>query len=66
MSQGHTAGLSISNDLENGRLENDLMSSIQDTEHTRENAYIQFHPEIGQGKNKLKMYWDDYHAIVTK
>ncbi|PIC79757.1 sarcosine oxidase subunit alpha [Sporosarcina sp. P18a] len=65
MSQGQTAGLSISNDLENGILENDLISSIRDTEHTRENAYIQFHPEIGQGKNKLKRYWDEYHAVVT-
>lgn len=66
MCQGQTAGLSIANNLENGILEKDLVSSIQHTEHTRENAYIQFHPEIAHGKDKLKLYWDEYNAAVTK
>lgn len=66
MSQGQTAGLSISNDLGNGTLEDELISSMKDTDHTRKNAYIQFHPEIEQGKKKLNTYWNEYSLTATK
>lgn len=64
--QGQTAGLSIANDLENGALEDELASSVYDIGHARQNAYIQFHPEIEKGKSKLDAYWHDYHVATTK
>lgn len=66
MSQGQTAGLSIANQLKNGQLEEELAASIRATDSTRKNAYIQFHPEIEEGKKKLQQYWNEYRLAATK
>ncbi|KXH80709.1 NAD(P)/FAD-dependent oxidoreductase [Sporosarcina sp. HYO08] len=60
ISQGVTAGLAIANDVLGGGLESNIQQAIADIETTRDNAYIQFHPEVKEGKRKLQQYWEEH------
>ncbi|MGE7838822.1 NAD(P)/FAD-dependent oxidoreductase [Viridibacillus arvi] len=55
--QGHLAGLTIANKNYNGKLEQEIQDAIKQLNSTRENAFIQFHPDINIGKQKLQQYW---------
>ncbi|MFJ7935308.1 NAD(P)/FAD-dependent oxidoreductase [Sporosarcina sp. NPDC096371] len=60
ISQGITAGLSIANSIGGPNLEQQIVASIQHIKETRENAYIQFHPSVKVGKQKLQTYWEQH------
>lgn len=55
--QGHLAGLTIANKNYHGKLEQEIQDALQQLNSTRENAFIQFHPDINIGKQKLQQYW---------
>jgi sarcosine oxidase, subunit alpha len=58
MIQGVTAGLSIVNNLGMSDQEKNIQASIQAIEKTREEAYIQFHPNVKEGKNIIQKHWE--------
>lgn len=60
ISQGEVAGYSILNNIYQGKYENELASSVKQIEQTRNDAFIQFHPNVKEGKKKLQNYWGDY------
>lgn len=60
ISQGVTAGLAIANNLSGGKQEVEINEAIKRIEHTRDNAFIQFHPAVKDGKQKLQQYWEEY------
>ncbi|MFD2129879.1 NAD(P)/FAD-dependent oxidoreductase [Pseudogracilibacillus auburnensis] len=60
MSQGVVAGFSILNHIQDGKFNNDIEKSIKEIEQTRNSAYIQFHPNVEEGKHKLKKHWENY------
>ena len=63
--QGVTAGLSIVNSIGGQNQEQNIQAAIQNTKNTRTNAYIQFHPSVKVGKQKLQTYWEQ-HLNNTK
>ena len=65
MSQGVTAGLAIVCSLDGGKQEAKLNDSIKTIEETRNNAYIQFHPDVKAGKQKLQSYWNEHQKAVV-
>jgi sarcosine oxidase subunit alpha len=60
ISQGITAGLSIVHNIGSHNLEQKIQVAIQRIQQTREKAYIQFHPSVKIGKQKLQIYWEDH------
>ena len=60
--QGRTAGLSIANSCGVQDLDQKVKESIKMTEETRNNAHIQFHPEIKVGRKKLMQQWEAYKS----
>ncbi|GIN71490.1 sarcosine oxidase subunit alpha [Bacillus sp. J14TS2] len=61
IAQGTTAGLSIVH--KSGiNVEKELENSIKKTNETRENALIQFHPKIAQGKRAVFKKWDQFQV----
>ncbi|WP_039042216.1 NAD(P)/FAD-dependent oxidoreductase [Sporosarcina sp. ZBG7A] len=64
ISQGVTAGLAIANNLSGGKQEVEINEAIKRIEHTRDNAFIQFHPAVKEGKEKLQRYWEEYGQEV--
>lgn len=65
ISQGIIAGLSIINSIDGGRQESQIMDAIHASEEIRDNAYIQFHPEVKMGKEKLQKYWNEHkHTML--
>lgn len=64
ISQGVTAGLAIANNLSGGKQEVEINEAIKRIEHTRDNAFIQFHPAVKEGKEKLQQYWEEYGQEV--
>lgn len=65
ISQGVTAGFAIVNSIDGGKQEAKLNDSIKAIEETRNNAYIQFHPEVKAGKQKLQNYWNEHRNAVV-
>ena len=64
ISQGTTAGLAIANNISGGKQEAELEESIKMIEHARNTAFIQFHPSVKEGKQKLQQYWEDHVNTV--
>ncbi|MED3729316.1 NAD(P)/FAD-dependent oxidoreductase [Priestia filamentosa] len=60
--QGRTAGLSIAQHAGVKGLDIEIKYSIEITEETRNSAYIQFHPEIEEGRRKILEQWEAYHC----
>ncbi|WP_077329124.1 NAD(P)/FAD-dependent oxidoreductase [Virgibacillus siamensis] len=58
MKQGVTAGLSIANHAGVSGLTQEIQHAIQSTEQTRDNAYIQFHPEVKKGRRVIQEQWE--------
>ncbi|MFJ7971876.1 NAD(P)/FAD-dependent oxidoreductase [Psychrobacillus sp. NPDC096389] len=58
--QGITAGLSIVHNSGVSNQEIPIQASIQEIEQTRNQAYIQFHPSVKEGKRKLQQYWENH------
>ncbi|MCG7346135.1 NAD(P)/FAD-dependent oxidoreductase [Sporosarcina sp. ACRSL] len=65
ISQGVTAGLAIVNSIDGGKQEAKLNDSIKAIEETRNDAYIQFHPEVKTGKQKLLNFWNEHQKAVV-
>ncbi|WP_342513608.1 FAD-dependent oxidoreductase [Sporosarcina sp. FSL K6-1522] len=65
ISQGITAGLSIAQNRGGQIQEQHIQAAIQNIQETRANAYIQFHPSVQAGKQKLQTYWEQ-HLNTTK
>ncbi|MBE1553339.1 NAD(P)/FAD-dependent oxidoreductase [Sporosarcina limicola] len=63
-SQGVAAGLSIVHNNGTSNQEQNIKKAIQDIEHTRDNAFIQFHPAVKEGKQKLQHYWEEHLNTV--
>ncbi|MGE7920412.1 NAD(P)/FAD-dependent oxidoreductase [Viridibacillus sp. NPDC093762] len=63
--QGHLAGLTIANRNNNGKLEQEIQDALKQLNSTRENAFIQFHPDINIGKQKLQQYWIKHHQDIN-
>ncbi|MFC2948114.1 NAD(P)/FAD-dependent oxidoreductase [Virgibacillus sediminis] len=61
-SQGRTAGLSMVCHATDNQLEDEVQYSIKQTSKTREEAHIQFHPEIDKGHTKILNQWKSYHS----
>lgn len=60
--QGTVAGLSIAKNLikKNRKIKKQLKKAIKNVEKTRENASIQFHPEINSGRKKIHQSFKKY------
>lgn len=65
IAQGKTAGLTIAANAGINGLENEIETSIQSIEKIRNNAYIQFHPEVKKGKQIMQKHWDEYETSAT-
>lgn len=65
ISQGVAAGLSIVNSMGGQDQEQNIQAAIQNIQDTRANAFIQFHPSVKVGKQKLQKYWEQ-HLNATK
>lgn len=61
--QGKTAGLSMAADFSDIDVEAAIQDSLRETEDVRAGAYIQFHPDINAGRDKLTEQWKQYHLI---
>lgn len=57
MSQGVTAGLTIVHNLGMSDQEKNIQAAIKVIEKTREDAFIQFHPDVKKGKDILQQHW---------
>ncbi|ASN04554.1 NAD(P)/FAD-dependent oxidoreductase [Virgibacillus necropolis] len=64
--QGLTAGLTIAYNSGFEVLENDIHASIQAIEQTRDSAYIQFHPDVKEGKKIVQEQWENYVTTNLK
>lgn len=62
IAQGKTAGLSIAANAGVSGLDGDIDASIKEIEVTRDNAYIQFHPEVKKGKAIIQRKWDRHQS----
>src|SRR5690625_4439683 len=56
--QGRTAGISIAASAGASGLDSSLEESVKEVEQTREEAYIQFHPDIERGRWKIEEAWE--------
>ncbi|MCM3569953.1 NAD(P)/FAD-dependent oxidoreductase [Neobacillus mesonae] len=63
MAQGITAGLSIAKHAGKGKnnINNKLQQAVQNIRTVRQNAAIQFNPDIDRGRSKMKQIWEDQH-----
>lgn len=61
--QGKTAGLSMAADFSDIDVGAAIQDSLRETEDVRAGAYIQFHPDINAGREKLTEQWKQYHLI---
>ncbi|GAA0606194.1 NAD(P)/FAD-dependent oxidoreductase [Virgibacillus siamensis] len=59
MKQGVTAGLSIAKKGGVPGLTQELNHAIQSTEQSRDNAYIQFHPDVQKGRRIIQEQWEE-------
>lgn len=57
MKQGEIAAFSLLNDLHDGSFSENVEQAIESVKRTRNEAYIQFHPQIDEGRRKLQKYW---------
>ena len=64
ISQGITAGLSIVHSLGVSDQALNIKNSLKDIEKTRDAAFIQFHPNVKEGKVKLQKHWADHQQSV--
>lgn len=64
MCQGEVAGYAILNHLNSNQFGKELALSMRKVERVREEAYIQFHPNINKGKDKMQQHWGN--AQLTK
>lgn len=62
ITQGRTAGLSIAAHAGVSGLDNEIEESIREIEKTRDNAYIQFHPDVKRGKDIIQRQWKIHQA----
>ncbi|SES19271.1 NAD(P)/FAD-dependent oxidoreductase [Psychrobacillus sp. OK032] len=60
ISQGITAGLSIIHNYGLSNQEAAIQAAIHHIEQTRKEAFIQFHPAVKEGKQKLKQHWENH------
>lgn len=62
MAQGTVAGLSIAADrgFIKKSPEDKLQKTLKEVKITRENATIQFHPNIQEGRIQMQQYWENY------
>ena len=60
MLHSKTAGLSMVADSTGLDIEKEIQNSVSETANIRANAYIQFHPNINAGREKLKKQWHHY------
>src|SRR5699024_6082919 len=57
IAQGQVAGYSVLQQLHPNQFNLDFQESKKRVKAERKNAYIQFHPNIGNGKQKMKQHW---------
>lgn len=62
--QGKVAGLSMVASFTGENMAAEIQYSVSETSDIRANAYIQFHPEINTGREKLSEQWN--HSKLTK
>lgn len=62
--QGKVAGLTIAKKVTENVDEEEINEAVQKVKETRENAYIQFHPEIQKGREKVYKEFENinYHT----
>src|SRR5699024_2469047 len=65
IAQGRTAGLTIARNAGIAGLEQEIQESIESTEQTRDNAYIQFHPEVKKGRRILEEQWNNFDRSLV-
>ncbi|WP_163971870.1 NAD(P)/FAD-dependent oxidoreductase [Oceanobacillus halotolerans] len=58
--QGTTAGLTIAKQAGFEGLDGEIEEAIQVVEETRDQSYIQFHPEVNKGREMVKEKWEEY------
>lgn len=64
ISQGAAAGLAIANSFSGGKHEAVIQEAIKTIGRTRDEAFIQFHPAVKEGKEKLQRYFEEYSQEV--
>lgn len=65
ISQGEVAGYAILQKLRKGEFSSEITQATENVKKTREEAYIQFHPDIDVGKEKMQQYWDKKMLMKT-
>ncbi|MFD1037533.1 NAD(P)/FAD-dependent oxidoreductase [Virgibacillus byunsanensis] len=63
--QGVTAGLSIAHHSGVEGVEAEITESIRAIEDKRDNAYIQFHPDVKKGKEIIQEKWGEYEKSAN-
>src|SRR5699024_387860 len=66
IAQGRAAGLSIAANIGVSGLDKEIDESIKQIEKTRDNAYIQFHPDIKRGKEIIQKQWENHQAAKNR
>lgn len=68
MAQGTVAGLSIAKQAGKGTgtIDQQLQQAVQNIRNVRQNAAIQFNPEIDKGRKKMKELWKEHYAKVDE
>lgn len=65
ISQGVTAGLSIVHNLGISDQALHIKNALKNTQKTRDDAFIQFHPNVKEGKVKLQRHWEDHQQSIN-
>src|SRR5699024_12516267 len=66
ISQGKVAAFSILQQLNNPSFRNELDQARENVRQERIDAYIQFHPRIDKGKEKMQAYWENQYQYIKK
>lgn len=64
--QGELAGLTIAKHVGKSVAVQEINQAIEQVKETRENAFIQFHPEIEKGREKVQEEYERYISSCSK
>src|SRR5699024_12326047 len=64
--QGKVTGYAVLQHKYHDKFDTEITSAMQNVIKTRHDAYIQFHPDIEVGKEKMQRYWEERQLMNSK
>jgi len=64
--QGEVTGYAVLQQKYHDKFDTEITSAMQNVIKTRHDAYIQFHPDIEVGKEKMQRYWEERQLMNSK